>query len=123
MRILSSEVVTTAYKVTKTVTGIECDICKRIIPTKPLRPNTYEKYYFVTTGHRDWGNDSCDSVEMYDICPNCIVKFTSDYLAKSRSYTAHIEIETEAAYPEKENVITDNPPKEGETEKEGYDYF
>lgn len=119
MRILSSEVVTTAYKVTKTVTGIECDICKRFIKAKKY-PDDTEKYYIVTTGHRDWGNDSCDSINMKDVCQDCIVNFTSDYLSKTHSDTAYIEIETELAEVEKETIITDKPPKEGETEKEGY---
>ena len=50
----------------------------------------------VTTGHRDWGHDSCDSIEHYDICPRCINKFVADYLGnENASLSAYIEIETE----------------------------
>ena len=53
------------------------------------------KYYNVTTGHRDWGHDSCDSIEHYDICPRCINKFVADYLGNENSgLSAYIEIET-----------------------------
>ena len=31
---------------------LRCDFCKKKIVNK-------EKYFEVTTGHRDWGNDSC----------------------------------------------------------------
>ena len=53
------------------------------------------KYYYVTTAHNDWGNDSCDSIEHYDICPNCINNFVADYLGdENASPSAYIEIET-----------------------------
>lgn len=121
MRIFSKEVVSTAYKITKTLTGVECDICKRIIPvSRPTHDST--KYYEVTTGHRDWGNDSCDSVEIKDICPDCILGFVGEYL-KTRSRTAYINIETMMAYPDKENHYVNDPPKEGEVEKRGHDMF
>ena len=53
-------------------------------------------YYEVTTGHHDWGNDSCDSVRCYDICPDCIQEFTENYL-KNNIGTEYIEIERQRA--------------------------
>jgi len=62
------------------VVGRVCDICGRPIPpsfgTWELKP-----YYRITTGHYDWGNDSCDSVETLDVCsPACAIEFVSEYL-------------------------------------------
>lgn len=78
------------------VTGIKCDSCGKEIPALPLNRGG-NKYYYVTTGHHDWGNDSCESVVYHDICPDCINKFTADYL-RSGSTTAYIEIETKYAH-------------------------
>lgn len=87
-------VVKTAYK----LAGVKCDVCGHIIkpPTVPYEGMEDEyKYYNVTTGHRDWGHDSCDSIEHYDICPRCINKFVADYLGNENSgLSAYIEIET-----------------------------
>lgn len=58
------------------------------------------KYFEVTTGHHDWGNDSCDSIEHKDICPDCIGKVSLDYLT-SASGTQYIEIETTWGRPER----------------------
>lgn len=86
------------------VVGVKCDICGRIIES-PSIENRYKwmdddyKYYAVMTGHKDWGNDSCDSIQHRDICPNCINKFVSDYLNDKNAYrSAYIEIETEHVY-------------------------
>lgn len=93
-------VVRTAYK----LAGVKCDVCGRIINT-PSIENRYKwmdddyKYYLVTTGHNDWGNDSCDSIQHKDICPGCITKFVSDYLGDKKTYrSAYIAIETEHVY-------------------------
>lgn len=78
------------------VTGVKCDICGRIIPAVTFYRTDASKYFRVTTGHNDWGNDSCDSVKHRDICPECVGKFVSDYLGDKNGYdTAYIEVETE----------------------------
>lgn len=41
--------------------GCECDICE-----KPIEQGSF--FFHVLTGHRDWGNDSCDSEEYFEIC-------------------------------------------------------
>lgn len=107
-----------AFKVTRTATGIECDICKRVIPTDHKIRETDRKYYTVTTGHHDWGYDSIDSVETQDICPSCIHNYISEYLKEVyHSRTAYIEIESEFAWAEKETKIEDRCPKDGEIVK------
>ena len=78
-------VVRTVYK----LAGVKCDVCGRVIepPTKENRyhwmDNDY-KYYSVTTGHNDWGNDSCESIKHYDVCPDCINKFVAEYLGDKK---------------------------------------
>ena len=87
-------IVKTFYK----LAGIKCDVCGHVIEPPPVLYGWMEdeyKYYNVTTAHNDWGNDGCDSIEHYDICPNCINKFVADYLGnENASPSAYIEIET-----------------------------
>jgi hypothetical protein len=70
----------------ETLTKIECDICGKDI-------NTEQEHYEVTTGHHDWGNDSCESIENIDVCSDeCLQKEFNSYL-KYESSTKYIEIE------------------------------
>lgn len=62
---------------------LRCDKCKSKI---------IDNYYDVTTGHYDWGNDSIDSIEHFEICEKCIVEFTKKYL-KDADGTEYIDIE------------------------------
>lgn len=92
------------YRTVCELTGVKCDICGRIIkvPSEQDRYNWMEdkyKFYLVTTGHNDWENDSCESIRHYDICPECITKFVSDYLTDKKGYkSAYIDIETNHLY-------------------------
>jgi len=66
---------------------IRCDSCNKKIIDR-------EKYFEVMTGHHDWGNDSCDSIEHLDICDECLNKFVGDYFKETKkSYTAYINVE------------------------------
>ncbi len=85
-----SEVVETVTEEIRRVTGIKCDICGEIVPI-------YGKYFRVTTGHHEWGNDSVDSIKAKDICPGCIGKFVTEYLTDNCD-TAYIDIETRHVY-------------------------
>lgn len=93
-------VVRTVYK----LAGVKCDVCGRIIepPTRENRCHWMDddhKYYSVTTGHHDWGNDSCESIKHYDVCPDCINKFVAEYLDNKKGYrSAYIEIQTKHVY-------------------------
>lgn len=41
--------------------GCKCDICE-----KPIEQGSF--FFHVLTGHRGWGNDSCESQKWFDIC-------------------------------------------------------
>lgn len=81
-----------------------CDRCNKTIYKKhgeTVKQDTLREYthraswYEVMTGHNDWGNDSCDSIEHKDICPKCLVNEYSDYVdSASGGYnTKYIRIE------------------------------
>ena len=53
-----------------------CDICGNEIKGG--------SYWNVATHHNDWGNDSCDSYEQFDICSKeCLRKEFEEYLEDS----------------------------------------
>ena len=80
----------------KEVTGVRCDICGKVIPVGKGRYDKC-KYYDVMTGHRDWGNDSCDSIEHHDVCPECLIKVVSKYFTNNEHDSAYMDIEPEYA--------------------------
>lgn len=49
-----------------------CDVCKKLIYKRSIKDNSKNKnsvsFWELTTGHNDWGNDSCDSVESFALC-------------------------------------------------------
>lgn len=65
-----------------------CDICKAVIYEKKYDTESSAgdpiQYYRVTTGHHDWGNDSVDSIDTYDICsPECMAVIMGKYYDQS----------------------------------------
>ena len=70
----------------ETLIKIVCDICGREIDD--------DDYCFeVTTGHHDWGNDSCDSVEEKQICSDeCLQREFIHYLCDPND-TKYLRIE------------------------------
>ena len=102
MKLVSKEVEEVVTAEMRKVTGVRCDICKKVLRhSRDSHPGQkYPKYYEVTTGHHDWGNDSCDSIKHRDICHGCITTFVSEYL-KGNHGTAYIDIETTYYQPEK----------------------
>lgn len=73
--------------------AMRCDVCGKTIDPK--------NWFWVSTHHSDWGNDSFESLTQYDVCSDeCAVKFAKDYLhnaydakAKGAHNTRVIEIE------------------------------
>lgn len=66
-----------------TVGGLcTCDICgKTIYEFVDGKCRKHDEYWSLTTGHNDWGNDSCDSVESLDLCSKeCCIKALEKYL-------------------------------------------
>ena len=56
---------------------MHCDVCNGIIDDKG-------GYWEVTTGHHDWGNDSMDSIENFDVCSEvCLREIFDKYIRDS----------------------------------------
>jgi hypothetical protein len=54
-----------------------CDICKKEIPIK-------HGYWHLVTQHHDWGNDSIDSLESFDVCSKeCMDEKYNEYMVDS----------------------------------------
>ena len=54
-----------------------CNVCNKEIEKG-------KAYWVLTTHHYDWGNDSCDSYEQFDICSKeCLRKEFEEYLEDS----------------------------------------
>lgn len=89
--------ITVQRMVKKDVTvGLErtCDVCGKIILKENEDKITYciGKHWGLTIGHYDWGNDSRDSVESYDICSaECLEKELQKYV--QREGTAYFDVE------------------------------
>lgn len=60
-----------------------CNKCKKEIQSENEINRIYRKgnvYYKVETHHNDWGNDSIDSYENYNICScKCLKEFIDNY--------------------------------------------
>lgn len=82
----------------KIMDDIYCDICKKRIGTITANNNKkyLEQHYFhACTGHNDWGNDSVDSIETYEICSEiCLCDFFDNHYLKAckSSNTQYLEI-------------------------------
>ena len=83
----------------ETLVEISCDICKKVIQNEQEISNIYRKgghYYSVTIGHKDWGSDSGDSVETFEICSKeCLRKHFENFIEEATSDTAHYKFERE----------------------------
>lgn len=68
------------------IIGIKCDICGRDI---------HGRYWTLISGHRDWGNDSCDSVEHFELCSEkCVQSKIKDYFKDcEHSHTQYFELD------------------------------
>lgn len=69
----------------KTVKALKCDVCGKEFT---------EKYWKLNTYHYDWGNDSIDSNEFYDLCSeNCVRAKIEGYFKECKhSLTQHFEL-------------------------------
>ena len=68
MEITKDEEITVKKEV---LVGLKCDICGKDI---------HKGYWTLTTGHNDWGNDSCDSTKHFDLCSKeCVQKKLEEY--------------------------------------------
>lgn len=71
-----------------------CDNCGKHLDIKKAKGT----YYSIMSGHREWGNDSCDSIENLDACSDeCLIALVNKWIEKWKGYrTAYIEIERES---------------------------
>lgn len=90
-------------KVQERVVKTICDCCKKEITNwedaDRFNAENESKYFRVTTGHHDWGNDSIESICYLDICPNCINDYFRKYI-EAGGRTSYIEVYTKHAYRE-----------------------
>ena len=73
------------------VVGKKCDYCGSEIERYDYRRNN--PFFEITTGHRDWGEDSGDSREHKDACSVDCLKVALDKYYANESRTSYIEIE------------------------------
>lgn len=60
-----------------------CDVCNKRIEHK-------SNYYTLSTGHYDWGNDSCESIENFDICSgDCLKLKLQEYIDDTQKSNTH----------------------------------
>ena len=67
------------------------------------------EYYNVVTGHNDWGRDSVDSVETYDVCVGCAKKMFEEYIEDSfnKTNSLYFECHHERTWEESEEEEED----------------
>src|SRR6056297_970601 len=58
-------------KLENVTVGHECDNCGKVINESRFP----DEWHHFSSGHNEWGNDSCESVESYDVCsPECYIE-------------------------------------------------
>lgn len=68
MKIMEYKEVTTKKEIT---VAIKCNVCGKAIDGK---------FWTLATSHRDWGNDSIESFEYFDLCSHkCIQEKLKEY--------------------------------------------
>lgn len=66
-----------------------CDICSKEIPKE-------SEYWRVSTHHSDWGGDSYESFEKFDVCSaECLMTKFNEYAKESSEPYNTMEIEVE----------------------------
>ena len=77
---IKREYIEVTHTVTETIVAKEirhCDVCNGVIENG-------EQYWELTTHHNDWGNDSCESYEHFDVCSEvCLREKFDEYIRES----------------------------------------
>ena len=80
---------------------ITCSECGKIIADlvddnsiSETGPREVYPYYKLMTGHKDWGNDSVDSIDYQELCSDvCVVRSLAKFLKENKgSNTAYYEL-------------------------------
>lgn len=85
------------------VVGVRCDFCGKEIEIS--KPYFLHPYFSITTGHRDWGNDSGESIKNKDACSEKCLKFAMEEYYKVDSNSKYIEIEATMFFIDKNGVM------------------
>lgn len=95
---------TVVAKITK------CDVCGKIIcdsrHVHDILRDKVQDHYELSEWHNDWGNDSVDSIETFDICSKeCLRKKFEAYVEESSGgqNTMHFEVDHSWNYMRKDN--------------------
>lgn len=72
----------------KVETSCKCDICGKEI-------NLGDWFYSVMTGHNDWGNDSCDSIQSFDVCSDGCLEAQMALFYDTTDETKYIRVDRE----------------------------
>lgn len=95
-KVISIETLTeTVTHEIKMINALKCDVCGKEFTGKYWELNTY---------HYDWGNDSIDSNEYFDLCSdNCVRTKLEGYFKECKhSITQHFDLSQELFKPHKE---------------------
>ena len=76
------------------VVDVVCDVCNKNL-TETLYNFNKKGYLEIITSHRDWGNDSGDSLEFFQVCDDCLEKFIIQKIKESSKTSGEIEIKRE----------------------------
>ena len=72
--------------------GLRCDNCEKLLAVKMFNADNstwttekcdedIESYFHVCTHHYEWGNDSCESGETFELCSReCLRAFLDKYV-------------------------------------------
>lgn len=104
MHIFTKSSVLPAYKIEKTVHGVKCDRCGKVIQASSH--DSSAKYYKVIT-RRDEIDRESQLIE--DLCDKCIDEYFSEFL-KTNSTSACFEVRTRRIYPIRDSTYMDYEP-------------
>ena len=100
MKTYQTRSVTTTKEVLDT---IRCDRCNRLLHEAYDDKKTKCLTYFnVSRHHNEWGSDSAESYEYYEVCGDCLPKLFTDemlpYLTKEYNCSGCVEIEASVGF-------------------------
>ena len=73
-------------------TKIICDVCKKTIAEIGGKGR---HFYELTTGHHEWGNDSVDSIEQFEICSDECLRVKFEEYLKDRYDTSYFDVSSD----------------------------
>lgn len=70
--------------------GHKCDNCGKVINTERFP----DEWHHFSSHHNEWGNDSCDSYEYYDVCSaKCYVEKFTDVVENELNGRSDAEVD------------------------------